>query len=238
MDWLNRLQTESSFQLSQTGLSRKVLRHLILSHEIRVGSEVLVVGCGEGSLVRFLNELGVKTTGYDESQPDIDQAYSNSPHLGFYSGELSERIDELERQFDVIAVRRHSAYDHDLHSEEAYRTTGELLSCLKPSGHFCFVEDIGSDWPGLNHGQDCFEQHLRALPDGNPVITRLLNSSYSSGVLTKILHPYQLQNEVIMASYQTPSKAISRSDWQTQAETAASAAQPCGCEFVSDSQAA
>ena len=65
--------------VSTTPLPRAVVRHLLFSHQIGMGSRVLVVGCGHGELVHFFDDLGMDAAGLDESPENVSWAAEHEP---------------------------------------------------------------------------------------------------------------------------------------------------------------
>ncbi len=174
MDCFRRFHSGTDRFQSGTGrisppieIPRRVLRHVLLSHNIGVGARVLDLGCGRGGLVRYLNELGIDAIGLDESAEHIDAAEQTAPHLEFQlGGTARQQFDANDRGFDMVLARDLAAYRTDLFAPEAFAVTANLLSCLRPSGCFVFLTlpDFGSHADFNRHSIGCFARHLSFFP--------------------------------------------------------------------------
>ena len=80
--WLLRMRSVPKAPSVAPGLPLRVLRHLIVKHDVPIGSRVLDVGCGRGQLVQFLYELGFDVTGIDGV---VHAAHWNRPRAAFRS---------------------------------------------------------------------------------------------------------------------------------------------------------
>ncbi len=166
MGWMQRLKSESCMRLIRTGLPRHVLRHLIFTHNIGVGSRVLDVGCGRGDLVRFFNQLGIKTSGIDERYKRVAVGLRETPSLDLQDGPLNEMVSTFHDKFDLVIVRRFGEYENSLFSPESFETTAMLLSLIKAGGSLVFLQkrEYGSEYEITGHVGDCFRKHLDNYP--------------------------------------------------------------------------
>jgi len=143
------LHSDNGTLLSQSGLPRKVLRQLIQTSQIGIGSRVLKVGQGCGGLNDFLSSLGIQVWEVSDS---IELTDAGSQHRA--SAGLS-RFDQS--CFDLVLVHDLATYHGTLHSSAALRATAQLLSCVRPGGTLSFVQQA-------SHQARCFEQHLEHFP--------------------------------------------------------------------------
>ena len=165
MESWRRLLFESQEQLKQSGLPKKLIRHLIFSHHLGAGSRVLDAGCGTGELVRYLAHLGLEAAGFDESPEVIAVAHDAAPQLDFYCGKDSLDIPCPEASFDLVIARNLQSYRKSLFSRAALRTTAGLLSCVRPGGELVIVPQWTSSLQQNDsvHALTCYEQQLKCF---------------------------------------------------------------------------
>lgn len=146
-------------------LPRRIVRNLLFSNSLSVGSRVLDVGCGDGQLVQRLRRLGLQADGFDEVLPSIEAAESSVPRAKFYSD-----IDSLgdADPYDCILVRAYSAFDDSLLSHQALHASARFLSNLIPRGRLVFLARLEPATYEFNtptsHTLSCFAQHLSVFP--------------------------------------------------------------------------
>jgi len=195
-----------------------VLRQLIFSHGIGVGSRVLDAGCGQGALVDYFNELGIPTSGLDESQQNIVAARRLVPNAEFVC-QAAERLTVLpEHEFDLVLVRELLPFQNSLLLPNSLLATANLMSCIRPGGHLVFLGDCSTDTLGetVGHTESCYHRHLAPFP-GLPRTVRLSDGFRGSKVWARLLsrRPFP---EFLMTSIQIPDTRISRFDWRRLAE--------------------
>ncbi len=166
MDWIERLKSESCMRLIRTGLPRRILRHLIFTHHIGVGSRILDVGCGRGDLVRFFNQLGFKASGIDERYKRVAVGLRETPTLDLKDGSLDELITTFDEKFDLIIIRQYGDYQNYLFSPNSFDTTAKILSLINPGGALVFLQkrEYGSEYEISGHVGECFQKHLDNFP--------------------------------------------------------------------------
>jgi len=155
------LQTDTQHELEQTGIPRSVLRHLIASPPLSVGSSILDAGCGKGELAGYLARLGFEVAGLDDSPESITAARRLRRNVEFHCGSAAA-VPFPVHQFDLVLVRRLATHRGSLFSNAALRATAQLLSCVRPGGRLVLLErtqmnDVG-DVSG--HGEYCVSRHL------------------------------------------------------------------------------
>lgn len=228
MSWLHQTQLDSDRRLEQTGLPRRLLRHLILSHETLVGSQVLDAGCGSGELVRFLDRLGLEAFGLDESPEAVATARAAAPHLGFYEARIDETIPWAAQRFDLVLVRNLAVHGGSLFSLAALRATANLLACARPGGHLVFLARLAGDsHAGIaGHSESCYARHLACFP-GERHTTGFPDGLVAAVALTWFLGG-RLRSGYVTASLRVPAQPLARADWLRLAEHAAAAhGEPC-----------
>lgn len=146
-------------------LPKRVVRNVLFSNNLTVGSRVLDVGCGDGQLVHTLRRLGIQAEGFDESLPLVEAAESNVPKAKFYSD-----VDSLAEAepYDCIIVRAYSAFEDSLLSHQALHASARLFSCLIPRGRLVFLTRLEPATyefsTPTSHTLSCFAQHLAVFP--------------------------------------------------------------------------
>jgi SAM-dependent methyltransferase len=163
VDWTTH--TASPTAPHETGLPRRILRHLFLSRRIRPGYRILDVGCGSGALSRFLDPFAVDVVGLDASPAQIARARRKSPELEFHCID-SGPLPVVGQQFDLVLARKVPAYAGDLMCQTALTATANLLACLRPGGELLIIsrqEPTAEDRLG-GHRRSCFARHLGSFP--------------------------------------------------------------------------
>ncbi|MDA0589557.1 MAG: class I SAM-dependent methyltransferase [Planctomycetota bacterium] len=156
-----------------SGVSRSLMRELILSGRLGPGSRVLIVGCGDGELAERLIPFGIQVTGVDEVDEAIDRATRLIPEAEFQSGVVPRsHFDDTASPFDSVVVLASSDFRRSLRRRPALRTTAGLLSGLRPGGQLHFVL-TGPGGP-LPHEAGCLSKMLRLLP-GTVMTSPLVN---------------------------------------------------------------
>lgn len=223
---------ENSTAPEWPGLSRRVLRHVIIRHDLPVGSRILDVGCGQGELVHFLHLLGFDVVGIDRSREVISTSRNRSPHLDLRHGRPDEPEITGLSPFDVVIVRDFAGYDANLLSSRSLQTTANLLSCLKPGRVLVFLARTGMsqpEFPAL-HSTDCYQSHLAAFP-GHAESTVLPDSYVRAGTWTSLLSGRR-PTGYLTATYQVPDEPQSREDWLEFAAAASRVLRPPCCQSV------
>jgi SAM-dependent methyltransferase len=211
--WLQHLQSKTAERLAQTGLSRRVLRHLIFTHNTGIGSKILDVGCGSGELVLFFNQLGFKATGVDESVSCINQARKLAPNAPFHCTMVDETIPSFDPPYDLAIVRAHEPYVKNLFTAGPLRTTANLLSLVRPGGHLVFVvqQDVSAQSQDPMHARDCYVSHLSAFP-GMCTFTEFPNASPSHEPL-KWVFGQRPGSSVLTVTLQLTAQERPRNEW-------------------------
>jgi SAM-dependent methyltransferase len=210
------------------GLSRRVLRHLIVRHDLPVGSRILDVGCGEGRLVDFLHQLGFDATGIDECERAIAGGRRHSPYLDLRHGCANELAQTGHPAFDIVLVRDCGGYDEDLFSARSLKTTASLLACLRPGGLLAFLARTGGhNDNAAAHSPGCYDAHLAAFPGRTE--TALLPDSYARpGTWTSLLAGRRPEG-YLTSTFQIPPQQFLREEWLRLAAAASKLSRPACC---------
>ncbi|MEX2286021.1 MAG: class I SAM-dependent methyltransferase [Planctomycetaceae bacterium] len=234
MNWLHRLQSESSIRLVQTGLPRRLLRHLIFAHDIGVGSRVLDVGCGSGELVRFFDQLGVVATGVCLSADELSATRAGAPGLEFLETGGVEALRTQSRLFDMVTVRQSAAHAENLFSAEAFQATADLIDVLRPGGSLVFVLQHGkSQFAAASvsrHESSCCSQHFGVFPGACSTADFPTAAGQPDG--WRWVLGQQPHSTTTTFTYTRAVNARERHDWRAIGEAAAQAKSGLCCQHL------
>lgn len=207
-----------SFELP---FSRLFLRDLLVRCDLGYGSQMIDVGCGEGELTAFCHALGIDAVGYDDDADAIASARAAHPEVEFHHGTLANSVPFAAGEYDIAFVRGMDVYEGDLDGIEAYASTANLLSCLKPLGKLVFLfEDALEGLEGAsNERQDELAEHFCKFPG------RCRPEQYAEGI-GRFLSPSFLlgrrpRRGHTLLTMQVPPKGIDRMTWHAYAREAA-----------------
>lgn len=203
-------------------LPRRMLRHLIFSHRIDLGTRWLVAGCGEGELTRYLHMLGFEVIGIDDDASKIETARKLSPHIRYehWNPEV-EPLHFDEQEFDLILVCGLDTFASSIDSSTSLETTAMLLSCLKSSAPLVFVSRQEYLQNELSFGfPTCtFTNLLSNFP--GPTQTALFpDGSFTPWPFNKLQHRGK-ENGYLAVSLLAPRPQLSRASWLKLAENGA-----------------
>jgi SAM-dependent methyltransferase len=181
------------YAAARSGVSRSLMRELILSGRLGPGSRVLIVGCGDGELAERLIPFGIQVTGVDEADEAIERAARLIPEAEFQSGIVPRsQFDDTASPFDVVVVLASSDFRSSPRSRSALRTTAGLLSGLRPGGQLHFV--LTGPGGSLPHETDCLSEMLRDLP-GTVTTTSLTGRERDAGTFQPKLVRLKLDDQ-------------------------------------------
>ncbi len=115
-----------------------------------VGYRVLDVGCAGGELAAYLDSLGIRCVGLDESAVHIVEAKRAVPACEFHCGSIGQALAALKGGFDLVLVREVSPYQASLSSPAAFAASFQLLARVRPGACLAFLAriDTGSTAAG------------------------------------------------------------------------------------------
>jgi len=221
MDWIIPFRQDAEASTREPRLSRRLLRRLVESGRIAVGSRVLDAGCGRGELTRFLAGLSIDASGIDESPDRIAVAQAASRHLDYTCCRASVNVPYPIHSFDVVVARNLTEHRGDLLSAAALRATAHLLATVRPGGRLMLVgriESQRSKQSGL-HEPTCYQQHLAGFPGAWG--TEYLPDSLSDLETWKRLFGWQPRGAFMIAALTVPNDPRTVREWEEIAGRAA-----------------
>lgn len=165
MDFWHQASSESSTLIGRTGIPKRVLAHFLSATKIGVGYSVLDVGCGRGELAAYLDSLGIRSSGIDESPKNVMEARCRVSTCEFHCASVGDPLPSLHTQFDVVLVRDSSVFQGSMLSRPAFLATLQLLSLVRAGGCLAFIERTPTRKPAAaGHQFSCYARHIRSLP--------------------------------------------------------------------------
>lgn len=231
MGWWQQLRSETGKNLLRTGLPRKVLRQLIFSHEIGIGSRVLVAGSQQGELVRYFDRLGIAAQGLVESADALAALRQTAPHLDFHQARADHFVPIEADQFDLVLLRGLDVHRGNLLSSTALTATAQLISCVRPGGFLAILGRVSetSNDGNAGHADSCYAEHLSCF--SKFVKTAQFRGRIAPWGIRKWFPRSHGGSRFFLASLRSPVQPRSRADWLDRAETiAGSYAETC-CSF-------
>jgi len=172
--------------------SRKIMREIILGHDLMVGSRVLHAGCGDGVLTAYLSDLSIDVVGIDESSAQIKIAKQRNPQIPFYTVQQQQIIPLPSSSFDQVIVENSgdslSGFWH-----------AQLLSCLRPGGTLIGLQKIRPESASQLKIPSYFPGKRSEKIISPGIFNRWFSTVYNCN--TKI------------TSLRIPAKTISRKEW-------------------------
>jgi SAM-dependent methyltransferase len=222
------IRPERRVPVADTGLPRKVLKHLFVAHRIPIGGRFLDVGCGSSELVRFARQLGLDADGLvcaaGQTMPAADQRHPDVHHVDSFR----HGVPVAQRSIDLILVRDLELYLGPLNQSPALDITAHLLACVRPGGHLVLLLPDADD-TAERHVDACFVRHLAAFP-GSVGMEVLRDSRWSwpFGHKTRSSGPFT------MTTLATPREPVSREAWRAAGRRAVAAGKADCCDRAAD----
>lgn len=143
----------------------RLLKQVLVGHGVKLGGRVLVVGCGSGDLVAFLDGLAYDVNAIDDSYPSLESARRRFPQFDFQYSRIDDSLPATAGTFDLILVQDLSVYHGSLLDLRSRTATANLLSCVKPGGDLVFVNQAVPSHDGTaGHEASCWKRHLSCFP--------------------------------------------------------------------------
>lgn len=153
---------EARATLADTGIPRNLLKHVISSGGLTIGSRVLDVGCGSGELVAFLSELGFEAAGLDNSPQSIATGRRAHPQLDLRCSSVANSSPFEPWQFDLVLIRDLTTTGGSLLDSHSLRATADLMALTRPGGSLVFMHPLCQ--PGAAHDLNCIRRHASQFP--------------------------------------------------------------------------
>ncbi len=222
---------DSTTLIEQTGIPRKVLSRLLSSTKIGVGFRVLDVGCGRGELAAYLDSLGIRCTGMDESPVNVIEARRAVPTCEFNCASIGDPASGPKGGFDLVLVRQASVYQTSLSSPATFSASLQLLARVRPGGCLAFLARIGAGTStAAGHRFACYARHVGSLPgndDLHELPDRLIfGRSFRSRAAEQNSSGYAV------AVLRLPPQPLSEDEWRRAADVAAHAAGATCCQWA------
>ncbi|MGE5194769.1 MAG: class I SAM-dependent methyltransferase [Deltaproteobacteria bacterium] len=221
MDWLLQYHPADGRVPTEPGIPKRLLRRLVRNGNISIGSRVLDAGCGRGELTRFLDELAVEASGFDESAACIAAAQAAAGHLSYACSRAAVGVPFPERSFDVVLARDLPDHRGNLFDFQAMRATAHLLATIRPQGRLIIVRRVDaalSNQPG-GHLQTCYLRHLESFPGVSSV--SYLADSLLDATTWKWMMGRQSRAGFMIALLALPDSPRTKREWEQIADEAA-----------------
>jgi len=181
----------------------RLLRNL-LGKSVAPKIKVLDVGCGDGSVVRALRQLGADAVGIDDTL--------QAPAEGLTAGSLAANFAYPAHSFDVVIVRGMKVYGGPFEGPEVFTSTANLLSCLRPAGRLVLFEPQDVAGPGaVDAGRlNLWREHLARFP-GTCEVRQFRDGLGFLLSLQWLLGAKRINATVV--SMTIPTRSVSRLEW-------------------------
>lgn len=142
-------------------LPQRVLKGVLVGHNIGIGARVLDAGCRGGELLTFLYDLGIEAFGLEDDEAAARHA---SVDLPIQFAQLDVALPFAAHQFDLVLVRDLKILRQDLLSVRTRQATANLAACVRPGGYLLFLQEESTDGAHEGHDATCFSRHLAGFP--------------------------------------------------------------------------
>lgn len=202
--------------LSATGLSRPLMRHMLLANGIGVGSRVLVVD-DRGTTTAFLRSLGIETVGLALTEPGGLKADPSSGASELHEVSATEAVHLPDHHFDLALVRRPIPFRADRETSAVRFATAHLLAGLRPSGVFVMLAPFDPQIPGKDEHAIRSELvgRLSCFP-GLRQTQRWLDGPHRTATWKRWLKG-QPRAGFLTVSLQIPPEPVRRAEWLARA---------------------
>ena len=231
MDWMLPFRPLYRAAVNQSGLSRRMLRHLFLQRQLGMGARVLDAGCGSGRLIRFLNEMGLEISGFDPDLDAVSRACRRNPEIDIRFLDPGDRLPYSERSFDLVLARNLPAHRSNLAGREALWATAHLLASVIPGGELVLVlrTQPHSSAPG-GHLRSCLARHLGVF--GSQITVASIADPIWSRSTWRWIRGRQPRCGYLTATIRLPLEPKSVQEWEQIAETASHWTSDSCCEWT------
>jgi ubiquinone/menaquinone biosynthesis C-methylase UbiE len=111
-----------------------VQQHYVQEFDLKPGTKLLDVGCGDGFWAMLLDELGVDVTGVDVAEGGVEVARTRPVERAeFVVCDIAEPLPFPAGTFDVAFMRGLSLF-HDADPHERAHQLGNVVSVVRPGG--------------------------------------------------------------------------------------------------------
>lgn len=210
-------------------LPQRVLKGVLVGHNVGIGARVLDAGCRGGELLTFLQELGIEAFGLEDDEAAARHAPADLP---IQFAQLDVALPFAAHQFDLVLVRDLKILRQDLLSVRTRLATANLAACVRPGGHLLFLHEESIDQPHDGHRATCFRRHLAGFPGA------VETADYHASPIRR-LRLWRAEEPASVCYHTTslhvPSVPLSREGWQLAARRLETP--PSACCAWSETQA-
>lgn len=209
--------------LQATGFSRRWLWELLRRLDLKVGSRVLVAGRRSLGLLRFLNKLGIESTGLDDSTPKYQRCDDAPPNVIQARPELIVPVEP--HSVDAVIVSGLRVFERPLNESASLAAAANLLAAIRPGGHLVAVSAAETSLDASrDHTADCYENLLRRF--GSQI--ELFHGRNLLRWASFLWSPNATPPTDWQVSFTLPAMALDRTGWLCRAEsTTADNGEPC-----------
>lgn len=144
MGWLERWEFDSTPPLSQSGVSPRLLRHLVGAFGLRFGARALVVAAEDEAFARVFSDLGIDTVAVSPAD-SIAGGDDGGP-------------------FDLVLVHADNPSFANLRDPSTVQAATEWKAAVKPGGAIVLLAEREADGRPAGHALSCYRSLLARFP--------------------------------------------------------------------------
>lgn len=209
------------------GVSRTLLRFLLLGQGIGPGARILDVGSGCANWVRSLRWLGLVASGLGNVPADATAARTACPEADVRWTPRLSRVPWESHAFDVVVVRDRPEWSGSLVGPTVRDALASLLSVVRPGGRLIVAQRLpqGRRDESAGHGPECHAQSLEHFPG------RTSQHSFGDGIADpgawRWLLGFGARPGWRATVHRVPPIAVAASEWSRHAGAVLSSAACC-----------
>jgi len=210
-------------------LPPRLLLRVLTAQRLPLGSRILVVGCGRGELISFLDEMSFDVDGVDDSTEVVAASRQILPRFEIRFVRLSEALPIAEHEFDLVLVQDISAYHGNLLDFSCRKATANMLASLKPNGRLVFIRRSVGGWEELpQHDERCWTRHLACFP-GDVKVARYPDT-WLSGLPRLWGNRHKPRPGYYTVTFDSPLRLLDQPTWQDYARRGLMTGQGACCD--------
>ena len=209
-------------------LSRRLLRYVVMGHELVPGARVLEIGCGAGELTGYLHRLSMEVTAYERNTDALKAAIKALPDV-----EIRVWKDDYQHlgddgQYDLVIANGGEVLAGDLFSESALRWTAQLAGCLRSGGSLMYLvrHDPEQLENPVGHLTSCYTRLFSRFP--GTITSFMVPDSFSDRRTWDWLLGRRPRSGYLAVSLHLPQRLMTSFEWhQWLAQEIARPKEPC-----------